>query len=40
MQEFLSPDDIYFTIQKEIAPLIDVRDFEGMYSETRVLATV
>ena len=33
MDDFLKSDDICFTIQKEIAPLIDITDFEEMYRE-------
>ena len=33
MDDFLRSDDICFTIQKEIAPLVDVTDFEEMYRE-------
>ena len=33
MDDFLKSDDICFTIQKEISPLIDITDFEGMYQE-------
>ena len=33
MDDFLRSDDICFTIQKEIAPLIKISDFEEMYQE-------
>lgn len=33
MDDFLKSDDICFTIQKEIAPLVDIIDFEEMYRE-------
>jgi len=33
MDDFLKSDDICFTIQHEISPLIKVADFEEMYSE-------
>jgi transposase len=33
MDDFLKSDDICFTIQKEIKPLINISDFEGMYQE-------
>ena len=33
MDDFLRSDDICFTIQKEIAPLIEITDFEEMYQE-------
>lgn len=33
MDDFLKSDDICFTIQKEISPLIDITDFIWMYQE-------
>lgn len=33
MDDFLKSDDICFTIQKEISPLVNIEDFEGMYQE-------
>lgn len=33
MDDFLKSDDICFTIQNEITPLINIEDFEGMYQE-------
>ena len=33
MDDFLKSDDICFTIQKEIKPLINIADFEEMYQE-------
>jgi transposase len=33
MDDFLKSGDLCFTIQKEIAPLVDVTDFEEMYLE-------
>lgn len=33
MKDFLKSDDVTFTIQKEIRPLINIEDFEEMYQE-------